>query len=185
MRSRVFAPNLTPFASARLHMPTPLATHATHVIARNTLEQVGMGPLCDIASFGTYYVGSAEHNVCITDFHNRCWKRVGRRVVNGALETGILVRPRLDAVMSSAILAAPGASTGELLIGYPFTSVSTSSRCARAHPLLSLPAPAKAPPASIAPPHYRDVRSMCWCWCWCVVAVKSSRSNSACTSAPS
>ena len=33
----------------------------------------------------------------------------------------------MTAVMSSAILAAPGESTGELLVGYPFTSVSTSS----------------------------------------------------------
>jgi hypothetical protein len=81
---------------------------------------VGMGPLCDIASFGSYYVGSDENDVRITDFHNRCWKRVNQ-------QEGILVRPRIDAVMSSAILAAPGASTGELLIGYPFTSVSTSS----------------------------------------------------------
>ncbi len=39
----------------------------------------------------------------------------------------VLLRPRMNAVMSSGILAAPGAETGELLIGYPFTSVSTSS----------------------------------------------------------
>jgi len=41
--------------------------------------------------------------------------------------TPVLLRPRTNAVMSSGILAAPGAETGELLIGYPFTSVSTSS----------------------------------------------------------
>jgi hypothetical protein len=39
----------------------------------------------------------------------------------------VLLRPRMNAVMSSGILAAPGAETGELLVGYPFTSVSTSS----------------------------------------------------------
>jgi len=39
----------------------------------------------------------------------------------------VLVRPQMEAVMSSGILAVPGADTGELLIGYPFTSVSTSS----------------------------------------------------------
>jgi hypothetical protein len=33
----------------------------------------------------------------------------------------------MDAVMSSAVVAAPSSDTGELLIGYPFTSVSTSS----------------------------------------------------------
>ena len=33
----------------------------------------------------------------------------------------------MTAVMSSAILAAPGPDTGELMVGYPFTSVSTSS----------------------------------------------------------
>jgi len=43
------------------------------------------------------------------------------------LYDGVLVRPRMTAVMSSAILAAPGSETGELMIGYPFTSVSTSS----------------------------------------------------------
>ena len=39
----------------------------------------------------------------------------------------VILRPRMNAVMSSGILAAPGAETGELLVGYPFTSVSTSS----------------------------------------------------------
>jgi hypothetical protein len=39
----------------------------------------------------------------------------------------IVARPRMKAVMSSAILAAPGSETGELMIGYPFTSVSTSA----------------------------------------------------------
>jgi len=39
-----------------------------------------------------------------------------------------LLRPKITAVMSSAILAAPGHETGSLLVGYPFTSVSTSSQ---------------------------------------------------------
>lgn len=40
----------------------------------------------------------------------------------------VAVRPNIEAMMSSAILAAPGESTGSLLVGYPFTSVSTSSQ---------------------------------------------------------
>ena len=42
---------------------------------------------------------------------------------NDAMEP-LMLRLRCDAVMSSAILAAPGSDTGELLIGYPFTSIS-------------------------------------------------------------
>jgi len=45
---------------------------------------------------------------------------------NDAMEP-LLLRLRCDAVMSSAILAAPGSETGELLIGYPFTSISKLS----------------------------------------------------------
>jgi len=40
----------------------------------------------------------------------------------------IALRPNVEAMMSSAILAAPGEETGSLLVGYPFTSVSTSSQ---------------------------------------------------------
>ena len=40
----------------------------------------------------------------------------------------LIIRRRINAMMSSAILAAPGESTGSLLVGYPFTSVSTSSQ---------------------------------------------------------
>ena len=42
---------------------------------------------------------------------------------NDAMEP-LMLRLKCDAVMSSAILAAPGSETGELLIGYPFTSIS-------------------------------------------------------------
>ena len=42
------------------------------------------------------------------------------------LETGTKKFRICKVVASSAILAAPGSDTGELLIGYPFTSVSTS-----------------------------------------------------------
>lgn len=38
-------------------------------------------------------------------------------------QTTLLVRPRVVAVMSSAILAAPGEDTGSLLVGYPFVSI--------------------------------------------------------------
>lgn len=40
----------------------------------------------------------------------------------------VLAIRKIRATMSSAILAAPGADTGSLLVGYPFTSVSTSSQ---------------------------------------------------------
>lgn len=91
---------------------------------------VGMGGLTDETSFACYYPLSATNRTHIVDFHNRCWHLAGESAaanvsdVNGTL---CVLRPKLTAVMSSAVLAAPGADTGELLIGYPFTSVSTSS----------------------------------------------------------
>jgi len=91
---------------------------------------VGMGGLTDEASFGCFYplsetVNRATH---IVDFHNRCWQKVdGGNTLPLKDFTTCLVRPKMTAVMSSAVLAAPGSDTGELLIGYPFTSVSTSS----------------------------------------------------------
>jgi hypothetical protein len=53
-----------------------------------------------------------------------------RNAIQGSDDTyyHFLLRPKISAIMSSAILAAPGHQTGSLLVGYPFTSVSTSSQ---------------------------------------------------------
>ncbi len=92
---------------------------------------VGMGGLTDEASFGCYYPLKTDAFTYIVDFHNRCWHKADGDPVPGNVDaatgTLCLLRPKMTAVMSSAVLAAPGADTGELLIGYPFTSVSTSS----------------------------------------------------------
>merc|ERR1712086_418168 len=82
----------------------------------------GMGGLTDVVSFGMFYPGTDVADKQLVDFHDRCWK-----TVKPATDGSMWVRPKMDAIMSSAILAAPGSETGELLIGYPFTSVSTSS----------------------------------------------------------
>jgi len=85
---------------------------------------VGMGGLTDYVAFGMFYPDSCAGNRQIVDLHDRCWVDVPG---GGNDTTHFWIRPKMSAVMSSAILAAPGPDTGELLIGYPFTSVSTSS----------------------------------------------------------
>ena len=51
------------------------------------------------------------------------WNKRGLKLakMNEALNSGVacILRPRMEAIMSSAVLAAPGSETGELLIGYP------------------------------------------------------------------
>ena len=92
---------------------------------------VGMGGLTDITSFAMYYRLGQEprgETFQIVNFEERCWHTFQVDCPDAGRDNEwILVRPRMSAVMSSAILAAPGADTGELLLGYPFTSVSTSS----------------------------------------------------------
>lgn len=107
---------------------------------------IGIGGLSDKTSFANYYElpgkgygGKKEEFVRIVDYDNRCWQSLGsKEAILGKAGykaakadtdkcSPVLVRPRMEAVMSHAIIAAPGSETGELLVGYPFTSVSTSS----------------------------------------------------------
>ena len=91
-----------------------------------------MGALTDMATFGCYYEmkqekgamnsGSADPNayhVFITDFENNGVREIKLKC-KGAVPAGyvpVLVRRRIQAVMSSGILAAPGEETGSLLVG--------------------------------------------------------------------
>ena len=82
-----------------------------------------MGALTDMATFGCYYemkqVDSTNYHAFITDFENNGVREI-KLELSEAPKTGyvpVLVRRRIQAVMSSGILAAPGEETGSLLVG--------------------------------------------------------------------
>lgn len=66
-------------------------------------------------------IGEYPNAVNITDFET------GRTKANPHADNGNHLR-KVTFWMSSAIIGKPGAETGELLVGYPFTSVSTNQR---------------------------------------------------------
>ena len=72
-----------------------------------------MGALTDEASFGTFYVASDDADCTITDLVSGSTFNIA-----DATKGDVYVRPRIVAMMSSAILAAPGEQTGSLLVGY-------------------------------------------------------------------
>ncbi len=90
-----------------IHHPTPTYNHGA---AFPTVENQS-GGLTDTTYVISYYSKAGY----------------GVRVMDGTAHQVAVPAYRIcKVVASSAILAAPGAGTGELLIGYPFTSVSTS-----------------------------------------------------------
>lgn len=92
-----------------VHRPMPDFHHGV------AFPDVSPGGLTDEVKIGIYY--NVEKDEQIMDY--------GARSLF-APKAGAYVRI-MTCMMSSAVLAAPGADTGELLVGYPFTSVSTSS----------------------------------------------------------
>ena len=93
-----------------------------------------MATLYAIPGFWTTVAEPSDKDDAVQDFFKQLSNTSPTNIA--ALLTGLqyaspttctLARPKMTAVMSSAILAAPGSDTGELMIGYPFTSVSTSS----------------------------------------------------------
>ena len=89
---------------------------------------VPMGGLTDTARFANYYVmecvdanpkDRVTFEAHITDFENGGVRTI-RVTSNTKVDDEIvLTRRSIEAIMSSAILAAPGEETGSLLIGYP------------------------------------------------------------------
>lgn len=104
-----------------VHHPTPTYEHG----AANPMVRAGTG-----LSQVVYVVSLIQQEV-----GDQNYKKKGDCIVD--LESGELIKPKkavngkdvyrvAKVVASSAILAAPGSNTGELLVGYPFTGVSTS-----------------------------------------------------------
>jgi hypothetical protein len=71
------------------------------------------------------YVAPAARKVD-SEVYSLTTEPVNFSVTSAATSTDVKVYRIARVVASSAILAAPGSQTGELLIGYPFTGVSTS-----------------------------------------------------------
>ena len=123
-----------PSANVRIltHIPRP----TYEMGAANPSVCVNSSGLTDTVCVAMSYPDDAT---AIVDFGARSWARkdpTGN--VNGA--NNIVIR-RTTFVMSHGILAVPGSETGELLIGYPFTAVSTNQQtesmvCRRASPPL-------------------------------------------------
>ena len=70
---------------------------------------------------GDYDAKKTAIAAALVKVHARESEATGRTVV--------VIRPRVVAVMSSAILAAPGEDTGSLLVGYPFVSILRGATC--------------------------------------------------------
>lgn len=97
----------------------------------------------DTANFGKDNSGTKHDEFRITDFKGRTWKKFEKDALKAKVDaaftaagveendkdnvTAILVRPRMVAHMQSAILAtAPSSRSGELLMAYPQTNISTN-----------------------------------------------------------
>ena len=84
-----------------------------------------MGGLTDEVNITLSYSDFNPAQDMIMDFSSRQYERL-RSPSQEDIPGGFILR-KMTLVMSSAILAAnPGSQTGELLVGYPFSSVSTS-----------------------------------------------------------
>ena len=87
---------------------------------------VPMGGLTDTARFANYYVMECldpttrlTFEAHITDFENGGVRTIRVTSSSAVTDEIVLTRRSIEAIMSSAILAAPGEETGSLLIGYP------------------------------------------------------------------
>jgi len=101
-----------------IHHPTPTYNHGAAFPTVDTRS----GGLTDTTYVISYYEGDGNGVNVMDGTPQKVVKEVD---VNGT-NTAVNAYRICKVVASSAILAAPGAATGELLIGYPFTSVSTS-----------------------------------------------------------
>ena len=112
-----------PSANVRIltHIPRPTYEFG----AANPSVCVNSSGLTDTVCVAMSYPHTATH---IVDFGSRTFGATpaGMAAAVGAAER-LLIR-RTTFVMSHAILAVPGSETGELLIGYPFTAVSTNQQ---------------------------------------------------------
>ena len=125
-----------------IHVPVPTTDHMGS-------PQAMTSGLCKEASWGTYYeipgAKAGEDNTHqpfrITDFKGRRWHEFKKDDLKNAINEAkqavtnpkddtykfILVRPRMVCHMQSAILAtAPASRSGELLMAYPQTNISTN-----------------------------------------------------------
>lgn len=107
-----------PSANVRIltHIPRPTYEHG----AANPSVCVNSSGLTDTVCVAMSYGDDATD---IVDFGARSFATL----VNAPPANHLLIR-RTTFVMSHAILAVPGSETGELLIGYPFTAVSTNQQ---------------------------------------------------------
>jgi hypothetical protein len=90
-------------------------------------EEVSISAFYDFTCDEGFKAGGESY---IVDFSTGDWALLPEGIRN-SLTTGdkdriFVVRPKMKLMMSSAVLAVPGKNTGELLVGYPFTGVSTS-----------------------------------------------------------
>ena len=108
-----------PSANVRIltHIPRP----TYELGAANPSVGVNNSGLTDTVCVAMSYGEGATH---IVDFGARSYGKIH----NSGLAAKIIAIRRTTFVMSHGILAVPGSETGELLIGYPFTAVSTNQQ---------------------------------------------------------
>jgi len=88
-------------------------------------EEEGANYVCRFVDFKNRKI--VEVSIPTNEIQGRANKAVGDVDYAGADGQYVLVRPHMEAAMSSAILCTkPGAETGELLMAYPQTGISTS-----------------------------------------------------------
>ena len=100
------------------HIPTPSMR-----LNGSAYPQAEASGLANRMSIGMHYHIPAKKKCRITDFKGRTWQEIDNSNRDDAFT---LIRPRMEIMASSAILAVPGAETGELLMAYPSTGISTS-----------------------------------------------------------
>jgi hypothetical protein len=112
-----------PLQNVFVHTPTNLKimTHVPTASMRvngSAYPQAAASGLASRVQIAMYYYIPTDAVHRITDFKNRTWHTV----------TGpkLIIRPRMEIMASSAILAVAGSETGELLTAYPSTGISTS-----------------------------------------------------------
>ena len=100
------------------HVPTPSMR-----LNGNPYPQAEASGLTSRMAIAMYYHLPKQNTTYrITDFKNRVWKEIK----TDNTDDTYIIRPRMEILASSAILAVPGSETGELLMAYPSTGISTS-----------------------------------------------------------
>lgn len=87
--------------------------------------QVECNEMQSIESFAAYYIQEGYNPCIVTDFKARDWATLP--VIRGAARYKWWLRPQMTCLMDSAILVTnPGPETGELVMQWPSTGISTS-----------------------------------------------------------